>query len=103
MLNVNELWRLRLMFPELSELQFQILMHYSFGSDNESIAHVLGCSVVAVKKSLMRIKNDLRLDKLDTARIIYHSRTQTALMAPPDFPKQYYEMMSKKPHIDQPH
>lgn len=96
MLNLEAFWKLRLMFPELTESQFQVLMFYAFGADNHSIADMLGCSVVAIKKTLLRIKQDLCIDKLETARIIYHSRTQTAMMAPDDFPKKYYEAMNKK-------
>ncbi|MFB9087957.1 LuxR C-terminal-related transcriptional regulator [Erwinia tracheiphila] len=56
MLNLEAFWKLRLMFPELTESQFQVLMYYAFGSDSESIADILKCSKNAVKLSLRKKK-----------------------------------------------
>ncbi|TQI77266.1 regulatory LuxR family protein [Serratia fonticola] len=97
MLNLETLWKQRLMFPELTESQFQVLMYYAFGSNSEGIADILKCSKNAVKLSLRRIKENLNVDKLETVRIIYHSRTYTAMMAPDDFPQKYYETMANRP------
>ncbi|UCQ13133.1 sigma factor-like helix-turn-helix DNA-binding protein [Edwardsiella tarda] len=96
MLNLEEFWKLRLMFPELTESQFQVLMLYALGANSENIAEMLGRTVVAIKKTLQRIRQDLAIDKMETARLIYHSRIHTAMMAPDDFPQKFYETMSKK-------
>lgn len=96
MLNLEAFWKLRLMFPELTESQFQVLMYYAFGSDSESIADILKCSKNAVKLSLRKIKENMNLERLDSVRTIYHCRINTALMAPDDFPRKYYEAMNKK-------
>lgn len=96
MLNLDTFWKHRLMFPELTESQFQVLMYYAFGSDSDGIADILKCSKNAIKLSLRRIKENLNVDKLETVRIIYHSRTYTALMAPDGFPQKYYEAMSSR-------
>lgn len=96
MLNLDVFWKLRLMFPELTESQFRVLMLYSFNTDNGSIADILNCSDNAIKLSLRRIKENLNVEKLETVRIIYHCRTQTALIAPDDFPKSYYEKIRGK-------
>ncbi|ALX97395.1 MULTISPECIES: LuxR C-terminal-related transcriptional regulator [Serratia] len=96
MLNLDTFWNQRLMFPELTESQFKVLMYYAFGSNSEGIADILKCSQNAVKLSLKRIKENMKVDKLETVRIIYHSRIHTAMMAPDDFPKKYYEAMSNR-------
>lgn len=84
------------MFPELTESQFQVLMYYAFGSDSDSIADLLKCSKNAVKLSLRRIKENMNVDKLETVRVIYHSRTYTALIAPDDFPQQYFKARNSR-------
>lgn len=96
MLNIENFWKLRLMFPELTESQFQVLMHYAFGSDSETIADTLKCSKNAVKLSLRRIRENLDTDRLDTVRHIYNTRVYTALMAPEDFPQKYYDAKLKR-------
>ncbi|CNI31232.1 helix-turn-helix transcriptional regulator [Yersinia pekkanenii] len=95
MLNLDAFWKLRLMFPELTESQFQVLMLYAFGLGNESIAGILNCSVNAIKLSLRRIKENLNVEKLEMVRVIYHCRIQTAMMAPNDFPSSYYEKIKE--------
>lgn len=95
LLKFNGIWKLRLMFPELSDTQFQVLMYYSLGSHCENIADIMNCSVDAVKQSLQRIKKKFLLDKLDTVRLIYHTRAQTALMVADEFPQHYYETTGK--------
>lgn len=82
MLNLNTIRQHRIMFPELTESQFQVLMYYAFGYNSDGIADLLKCSKNAVKLSLRRIKENMNVDKLETVRIIYHSRTYTALMSP---------------------
>lgn len=95
MLSINGLLKSRLMFPELSESEFQILMHYSQGMDIQCIADIMKCSVPAVKQSLQRTKRKLGIDKLESARGIYNARIQAVLVAPDDFPANYYEAMQK--------
>ncbi|PKH19352.1 hypothetical protein CIG19_20125 [Enterobacterales bacterium CwR94] len=96
MLRVSGLWKLRLMFPELTEAEFQVLMYYAFGGDNESTSDILKCSVSCIKQAQKRIREKLGLEKLDSARSIYHARTQAALIATDDFVGNYYEVMYKK-------
>lgn len=96
MFHLDTFWKHRLMFPELTESQFQVLMYYAFGSDSDSIADLLKCSKNAVKLSLRRIKDNMKVDKLETVRIIYHSRTYTALMAPDDFPQKYFKTIKNR-------
>lgn len=81
----------RLMFPELTESQFQVLMYYAFGYDSDGIADLLKCSKNAVKLSLRRIKENMNVDKLPTVRTIYHLRIYTALMAPDDLTQKHFE------------
>ena len=82
---------MRLMFPELTEPQFHVLMHYAFGSSCETIADTLKCSQNAVKLSLRRIRENLETDRLDTVRHIYNTRVYMALMAPKDYPQKFYD------------
>lgn len=96
MLNLDKGWKLRLMFPELSDFQFQVLMYYSFGSEHEIIADILNCSVSSVKQSLQRIRKKLRLERLEAVRAIYNARAQTASIVPTHFLEEYYETMYKK-------
>ena len=91
MFDLDISWKHRLMFPELTESQFKVLMYYAFGSGSDCIADLLKCSKNAVKLSLKRIKENMNVDKLPTVRTIYHSRIYTALMAPDDFPQKYFE------------
>lgn len=96
MFNLDIYWKHRLMFPELTESQFQVLMYYAFGSDSDCIADLLKCSKNAVKLSLRRIKENMNVEKLETVRIIYHSRTYTALMAPDDFAQKYFNARNNR-------
>lgn len=87
------------MFPELTDSQFQVLMFYALGSDSESTADILKCSKNAVKLSLRRIKENMKVEKLDTVRIIYHSRVSTALLASDDFSKKFSDAMNKRKNL----
>lgn len=96
MLNIESFLRMRLMFPELTEPQFHVLMNYAFGSRCETIADTLKCSQNAVKLSLRRIKENLDTDSLDTVRHIYNTRVYMALMAPKDFPQKYFDGYNRR-------
>jgi transcriptional regulator len=96
MLNMDIFWKIKLMFPELSELQIKVLILYSCGSDSDTISDILKCSKNAVKMALRRIKENLNVEKLDTVRAIYHSRSSTAMMASDEFLQEFSVIMSKR-------
>lgn len=80
MMNLKDIWQLRLMFPELTEAQFRVLALYSFGYDNNTISDILNCTPNAVKMTLRKIKEKLDIERLESARAIYNSRIFTAFV-----------------------
>ncbi len=96
MLNLSGVYRSRLMFPELSDLEFQTLMHYAQGTSIHCIADIMKSSLPAIKQSLQRTRCKLNLEKLESARGVYNARIQIAMLATNDFPARYNETMQKQ-------
>jgi DNA-binding NarL/FixJ family response regulator len=96
MLNLRGVWRFRLMFPELSDAEFQTLMHYAQGASVHCIADIMKSSLPAVKQSLQRTRSKLNLEKLESARGVYNARMQVAMLATDDFPAHFHETMQKQ-------
>ncbi|WP_323839598.1 hypothetical protein [Photorhabdus africana] len=98
MLNLSGVWRSRLMFPELSDSEFQALMHYAQGTSVHCIADIMKSSLPAIKQSLQRTRSKLNLEKLESARGVYNARIQVAMLAlaSDDFPAHYNETMQKQ-------
>lgn len=96
MMHLDGCWKIKLMFPELTDLQFRVLMLYSLGSDIDTITDILKCSKNAVKMALRRIKEKFNVEKLETVRAIYHSRTSTAMMASDEFLHDLFNIISKR-------
>lgn len=99
LIDIRGLWKPRLMFPELTDLEFQNLMHYSYGTSVDCIADIMKCSTSAVKQSLQRTRIKLNIEKLDSLRGVYNARILTALISHNEFPANYFETMQKQQYL----
>ncbi|ENM5815221.1 hypothetical protein V4D06_13820 [Vibrio mimicus] len=67
------------LFPELTNKQFFVLMHFSNGTDIKQIAHLSGVSEIAIRKQMDSIRNKYECASSSDLRSIYLSRINTAI------------------------
>nr|WP_159466126.1 hypothetical protein [Scandinavium goeteborgense] len=81
MFNMNGILNLRRIFPELTDAEILVLMHYAQGTSIECTADIMKSSVAAIKQTLQRTRNKLMLEKLESARGLYNARIHIALVS----------------------
>ncbi|HDX9051776.1 TPA: hypothetical protein ACHJX8_004453 [Yersinia enterocolitica] len=76
--HLHGLTQMKMLFPELTEKQFRLTYYWFRGGDLVDIANLTDCSVAAVKKTLQRSRQALGCDRLETVRLIFLARIETA-------------------------
>lgn len=70
----------RLIFPELSDSEYQALMYYAQGASIHCIADIMKISLAATKQTLQRMRKKLHLDRLESSRGVYNARVQATIL-----------------------
>ncbi|MFB9087838.1 sigma factor-like helix-turn-helix DNA-binding protein [Erwinia tracheiphila] len=81
MLSSPRAWPLRALFPELSESQFRVAALYALGTGNQETARICGMTEGAVKSSLVRSRDALKLEELASLRTLFNCRMLAGLYA----------------------
>lgn len=100
MLNISKLKRYRHIFPELTDSEIQILIHYAQGTSIHCIADIMKSTLPAIKQTLQRTKNKLELDKLESARGLFNARVHVAMFSESDDLSSYYGRHQKQNSSD---
>lgn len=95
MFNMSGILNLRRIFPELTDAEFLVLMHYAHGTSVDCIADIMKSSVAAIKQTLQRTRIKLMLEKLESARGLYNARIHTALVSVEGLHLSHHEAMPK--------
>ncbi|MDX6041280.1 sigma factor-like helix-turn-helix DNA-binding protein [Scandinavium lactucae] len=95
MFNISGILNLRRIFPELTDAEFMVLMHYAQGTSVDCTADIMKLSVAAIKQTLQRTRNKLMLEKLESARGLYNARIHTALVSAESLSSSRHEAMPK--------
>lgn len=81
MLSSPRAWPLRALFPELSESQFRVAALYALGTGNQETARICGMTEGAVKSTLARCREALKLEELASIRTLFNCRMLAGLYA----------------------
>ncbi|CNI37172.1 Uncharacterised protein [Yersinia thracica] len=76
--HLHGLTQMKMLFPELTEKQFRLTYYWVVGGDMVDIAKLSESSLDAVKKTLQRTRQNLGCDRLETVRLIFLARIETA-------------------------